>query len=122
MCIDYLYHASGRQRSIETFTDAYSANDIALHANTPTQAISLLHSLELVARGVGLQVKSDKIEFMFFKQGRSISTLNGKPQKLEDKSTYQGSNVSSTESDVNIHMGKSWTAINRYSIIWKYNL
>ena len=48
-----------------------------------------------------------------------ISTLNGWPVKLVDKFTYLGSNVSSTESNVNICLVKAYTAINRLSIIWK---
>ena len=40
-------------------------NDIALLANTPAQANSLLHGLESAARGIGLYVNSDKRELMF---------------------------------------------------------
>ena len=35
---------------------------------------------------------------------------------------YLGSNNSSTESDVNIHLAKAWTASDKLSIIWKFNL
>ena len=38
-----------------------------------------------------------------FKQG-VISTLSGRPIKLVDKFTYLDSNISSTESDVNIRI------------------
>ena len=31
-----------------------------------------------------------------------------------------GSNISSTERDVNIRIGKVWTAIDRLSFKWKY--
>ena len=44
--------------------------------------------------------------------------LSGKPMKLVDKLTYLGSSVSTTESDVNIHQAKEWTAINTLLIIW----
>ena len=98
------------------------AADLALLANTPAQAKSLLHSLEKAARGIGLYVNSDKTEFMCFKQDGDISTLDGKPLKLVDQFTYLGSNISSTESDVNIRIGKAWTAIDRLSIIWKSDL
>ena len=46
-------------------------------------------------------MNKNKIDFMFFKQV-AISTLSGKLLKLEDQFTYFGSNISSTESDVNI--------------------
>ena len=38
--------------------------------------------------------------------------LNGKPMKIIDQFIYVGSNISSTESDVDIHIGKAWTTIN----------
>ena len=41
-------------------------DDLALLANTPTQAESLQHSLEQAARGIGLYMNSDKTEFMHF--------------------------------------------------------
>ena len=46
-------------------------------------------------------------KFICFKQEGAISTLSVKPLKLVDLFTYLGSNISSTESDVNIHIGKA---------------
>ena len=37
--------------------------------------------------------------------------------KLEDKFTYLGSSVSSTEKDINTRLTKAWAAIDRLSII-----
>ena len=37
-------------------------------------------------------------------------------------SQYLDSNISSTESDVNIYIGKAWTTIDRLYAIWKYDL
>ena len=51
-----------------------------------------------------------------------ISTLDGTSLKLVDKFTYLGSSVSSTEKDINMRLMKTWTAINKLSIIWKSNL
>ena len=45
--------------------------------------------------------------------------MHGKPLKFVDKVTYLGSSISSTESDVNIRIGKLWTLIFRLSIIRK---
>ena len=42
--------------------------------------------------------------------------------KLVDKFTYLGSNVSSTENDINARVVKAWTAINRLLVIWKSEL
>ena len=51
-----------------------------------------------------------------------ISTQNGSSLKQVDKFTYQGSNVSSTETDINTRLAKVWTAINRLLVIWKSDL
>ena len=46
------------------------------------------------------------------KREGAISTLNGGgPLKLVNKFTYLGSSVSFTESEVNMHLVKAWTAI-----------
>ena len=39
-----------------------------------------------------------------------------------DQFTYLESNISSTESYVNKHIGTTWNAIDRLSIEWKYGL
>ena len=51
-----------------------------------------------------------------------ISTLDGTSLKLVDKFTYQGSSVSSTEKDINTQLTKTWTTIDKLSIIWKSDL
>ena len=90
----------------------------ALLANTPTQAESLLHSLEEQAAGsIGLHVKADKPEYMCFNQKRDIFTLNGGSLNLEENFTYLRSIVRSTENDINMRLVKAWSAINRLSII-----
>ena len=94
----------------------------ALPANTPTQAESLLHSLEWAAGGISLHVNADKTKYMCFNQRGDISTLKRGPLKLVDKFTYQGSSVSSTENDINTRLAKAWTANDRPSVIWKSDL
>ena len=93
-----------------------------LLANTPTQAESLLHSLEQAAGGIGLCVNADKTEYMCFNQKGNIFTLNGGSLKPEDKFTYPGSSVPSTENDINVQLLKAWTAIDKLPIIWKQDL
>ena len=61
---------------------------IALLANIPTQAESLLHCLEQAAGGIGPHFNPDRIEFMCFNQRGNISTLNGRYLKLVDKFTF----------------------------------
>ena len=103
-------------------TDADYADDIALLANTPNQAETLLHSLERAAAGIGLRVNAHKTEYMCYNQTGNITTLDGASLKLVDKFTYIRSSVSSTEKDIDTRLTKAWTAIDRLSIIWKSDL
>ena len=96
-----LKKARSRLYPAQIITDADYADDLALLANTPAQAESLLHSLEKAAKNVGLYVNSDKTEFICFKKKGGMSTLNGKPLKPVEQFTYLCSNISSTESDIN---------------------
>ena len=59
-------------------------DDIALLANAPIQAETLLHSLERAAARVGLYVNSDKTEYECFNQRSDISTVKGGPLKQVD--------------------------------------
>ena len=137
ICLDYVLRTSinkikengfkqTKERSnrypAKTITDADYANDIALLANAPTQAETLLHSLEWAIAGISLHVNAHKTEYMCFNPTGNISTLNGSTLKLVDKFTYLGSNVSSTETDINMQLAKAWTAIDRLSVIWKSDL
>ena len=111
-----------RRYPTQTITDRDYANDIALLAKAPTQAKSLLHSLEWAAAGIGLHDNADKTEYMCSNQRGDISTLKGGPLKLVDKFTYLESSISSTENNINTWLAKAWTAIDRLSIIWKSDL
>ena len=53
-----------RRYPAHTITDADYTDDIALLANTPAQAETLLHSLERAAAGIGLHVNKHKTEYM----------------------------------------------------------
>ena len=102
--------------------DADYADDIMLLTNTPIQAESLWHSLELAAGGIGFHVNADTTEIMCFNQIDNIFTLNGSSLKLVDKFTYLESSVLSTKNDINTQLVKAWTVINRLSVIWKSDL
>ena len=108
-----------RRYPAKTITDA---DYIAILANTPNQAETLLHSLERAAAGIGLYVNAHKTEYMCYNQTGDISTLDGTLLKLVDKFTYLGSSVASAEKDIDTRLTKAWTAINRLSIIWKSDL
>ena len=83
ICLDYVLRASidkikeigfkltretSRRYPTKTITDADNADDIALLANAPAQAETLLHSLERAAVGIGLHVNTHKTEYMCFNQ------------------------------------------------------
>ena len=111
-----------RRYPAKTITDADNADDIALLANLPAQAKTLLHSLERAAAGIGLHVNAHQTEYMCFNQTGDISTLNGTFLKLVEKFTNIGSIVSSTETDIDTHIAKAWTANDSVSVIWKSDL
>ena len=77
-----------RRYPAHTITDTDYADDIALLANTPAQAKTMLHILESTAAGIGLHVNIDKTEYMYFSQRGDISTLKGSSLKLVDMFTY----------------------------------
>ena len=137
ICLDYMLRTSidkirengfvltkkrSRRYPAKTITNADYADDIAILANTPNQAETLLHSLERAAAGIGLQVNAHKMEYMCYNQTGDISTQDGTPLKLVDKFAYRGSSVSSSEKDIDMRLMKAWTAINKLSIIWKSDL
>ena len=137
ICLDYVLRTSidkirqngfeltkkrSRKYPAKTITDADYADDIALLANTPNQAETLLHSLEWATAGIGLHVNAHKTEYMCYNQTGDIFPLDGTSLKLVDKFTYLGSSVSSTEKDIDTRLTKAWTAIDRLPIIWKSDL
>ena len=130
ICLDYVLRTSidkirengfeltkkrSKRYPAKTITDADYANNLALLANTPNQAETLLHSLERAAAGIGLHVNAHKTEYMCYNQTGNITTL-------VDKFTYLESSISSTEKDIDTRLTKAWTAIDRLSIIWKSDL
>ena len=132
ICLDYVFRTSinkirengfeltkkrSRRYPAKTITDADYADDIALLANAPKQAETLLHSLERSPADIGLHVNARKTEYMCFNQAGDISTLAGTSLKWVDKFTYLGSSVSSTEKDIDTRLTKAWTAINKLSVI-----
>ena len=56
---------------------------------------------------------------MCFNQRGDISILNGRSLKLVDEFTDLGTNVSSTENDINMRLAGAWTAIDKLSVVWK---
>ena len=87
ICLDYVLRTSidkirengfqltkrrSKRYPAKTITDADYADDLALLANTPNQAETLLHSLERAAAGIGLHVNANKTEYMCYNQTGNI--------------------------------------------------
>ena len=134
ICLDYMLRMSidkmkdngfkltkerSRRYPAQKITHADYANDIALPANAYAHVKTLLHSLEWAAAGIGFHINAHKMEYMYFNQRSDISILNCSLLKLVDKFTYLRSSVSSIETDINKRLAKTWTAIDRLSVIWK---
>ena len=134
ICLDYALRTSidkfkengfgltkkrSRRYTAKTITDADYADDIAILANTPNQAETLLHSLGRADAGIGLHVNAHKTEYICYNQTGDISILDGTSLKLGDKFTYRGSSVLSTKKDIDTRLTKARTAIDRLSIIGK---
>ena len=103
-------------------TDADYADDTSLLANAPAQVETLQHCLDRAAAGIGLHVNAQKTEYTYFNQTADIHTLNGSSLKLVSKLIYLGSSVSSTKTDINTRLAKTWAANDRLSVIKKSDL
>ena len=102
--------------------DTYYADDQSLFTSSPVPAESQMHIMEQAAGDIGLCINANKTVYMCFKVEGAISTLSGKLLKSVDQFMYLGSNISSTESNVNIHIEKASASIDRLLIILKFDL
>ena len=101
ICLDYILRTSidkirengfeltkkrSKRYPAKTITDADYTDDLALLANTPIRAETLLLSLDWAAAGIGLHVNAHKTEYMCYNQTGNITTLDGASLGLVDKS------------------------------------
>ena len=111
-----------RRYLAKTITDTYYADDIAILANTPNQAETLLHSLERAAAGIGLQVNAHKTEYMCCNQASDIFTLDGNLSETGRQVHLPRKQCLINQKDIDTWLTKAWASIDRLSIIWKSNL
>ena len=125
LCLDYVLRTSidlikensftiKTKRQQKIVTDADNVDDLALLANTPTQVDSLLYSLEQATGGISPYVNANNKVDVYFELKGTISTQSGQPLKLVDPFTYLDSNISSTESDINIRLGRCVILLTSY--------
>ena len=113
-----------RRHPRNMITDTDYADDLAVLADTLKDATTLLHNIEKAAKQIGLYLNADKTEFICENQDASVGV-----KRLADKHIkqvldfkYLGSYIASTKHDVNIRLGKVWSALNQLDKIWKSNL
>ena len=113
-----------KRHTAKKIIDADYADDLAVLADYLKDATSLLHSIETIAREIGLYVNADKTEFICLNQvaSENMKSLNGEKVKQVDDFKYLGSYIASTEPDVDIRLGNAWGALNGMDKIWKSNL
>ena len=65
----HLYHTHTHTHTHipQKLKDSYCVDDLALHANTPAQAESLLHNLDDPTGSINLSVKANKTDLMYVK-------------------------------------------------------
>ena len=105
-------------------TDAHYADDLAVLADTLKDATTLLHNIEKLVKQIGLYLNPDKTEFICENQDASVGmkSLADKHIKQVLDFKYLGSYIASTEHNVNIRLGKTWSTLNQLDKIWKSNL
>ena len=126
-----IYQSNIKKRSrrypAKTITDADYADDIAILANTPNQAETLLHSLERAAGGIGLYVNAHKTEYKCYNQNvriRDVALKTCQNRWTIGKSGERGSGISVPviRHDIYIYIWRMW--MNRSVFdnkIWKNN-
>ena len=96
VCLDYILRTSldkikdkglilnksSSPRNAINLTDADYADDLALFANSISEARALLHSLEDAAKDIGLHANAAKTECMSFNENGSLSTIKDDSIKL----------------------------------------
>ena len=119
-----LIQRRSRRHPAKEISDADYADDIALLTDYIKDAEATLHRVENLAKVIGLFVNAAKTKFICLNQNAAsgIKSLNAETINLENYVNYHCSFIASTEQDVNIRLGKAWTALNGMNNIWKSNL
>ena len=91
-------------------------------ADSLKDATVLLHEIENAALEIGLVVNASKTQYICYNQQGELKSIDGKDIKEVKEFNYLGSNITSTERDVQIRLGKAWAALNSLDKIWKSSL
>ena len=105
-------------------TDLDFADDIALVTEKLEQAQDFVHRVQENAAKIGLQLNSDKTEFMSFNQVQDtvLKTVNNDNIKKVDNFEYLGTWIDDTANDVKVRKTLAWNSCNKLNKIWKSSL
>ena len=117
-----LQKSRGRRYPTVTISDADYADDLALFADSCSDAEKLLHVLEEKANSVRLRVNIRKTQNFNINTDHKVRSVKGTQLKSVDNYTYLGSEISSMDKEIKIRIAKSWSALDKLSSIWKSNL
>jgi len=117
-----LSKARSRRYPAVRITDAGYADDLAIFSDNCENAEKLLHLLEYAAEKIGLKVNAKKTEYICYHHQGNIKTSQNVALKSVEDFTYLGSNIASTDKDVEIRIAKAWSTLNKLDSIWKSNL
>ena len=97
------------------------ADDIALLEMSITRAAEQLLRLSVETRRVGLEVNTEKTEYMCLNvyKNADLMSLNGKSINKVSDFKYLGSKVSSTKSDLAHRKSLGWAAFKKLYKIWE---
>ena len=139
ICLDYILKTSldndrelgftlterrSRRDSAEQITDIDYVDDIALTSNILKDANALLLKIELAAKEIGLNINTDKTEYINLNQNNNLhmESIGGNMIKRVVDFKYIRSYIKSTDRDVNIRIDKAWATLNSMKSIWKSKL
>ena len=119
-----LVEYKSRRHPAVKITDADYADDLAIISDYLSDSSALLHKLEEAASEIGLYVNAKKTEFICYNQQHTstIKSYQNNNISAVKEFTYLGSNISSTKRDIEIRLGKAWSALNKLDVIWKSSL
>ena len=124
ICLDYILKTSldndknleftlnerrSRRYPAKQITDIDYADDIAVTSNNLKYTNTLLLKIELAAKEIGLNINTDKTEYINFNQNNNLhmESISGNMIKRVEDFKYLGSYIKSTDIDVNIRIAKA---------------
>ena len=118
-----LDRSRSRRHPAKVICDTDFSNDIAILPNTLKQAQLLSSRVETSAKQIGLHINNSKTEFIKFNQGEGdLKALNSEYLKNVDDFLYLGSWIECCSKDVNVRIGRAWSALHKLNTIWKSDL